>query len=78
MPGYRALNFPDAGQSKLVTDNEDELNADFPPGPLDLYRKNSSFDWKVMRTTIEDEKILRFKVSFWTVRCTFQIEIILM
>ena len=42
---------------------EELMYADFPPGPLDLYRKQATFDWKLLRSVIEDEKLLRFKVS---------------
>ena len=59
-----ALNISDPEQphGAVERDAADDLNADFPPGPLDLYRKNSSFDWTAMRATIEGEKILKFKV----------------
>ena len=40
-----------------------EYLIDFPPGPLDTYRKNASFDWKVMKLLIEDEELLNFEVS---------------
>ena len=49
---------------KIEEEESDSLDADFPPGPLDLYRKHASFDWKLMRFTMEDEKVLRFKVTF--------------
>jgi len=39
-----------------------EYLQDFPPGPLDLYRKQASFDWKLMALIVEPDKILRFKV----------------
>nr|CAD7427738.1 unnamed protein product [Timema monikensis] len=35
----------------------------FPPGPLDQYRAQASFDWKRMKLFIEDERLLKFKVS---------------
>lgn len=37
---------------------------DFPPGPLDAYRKDASFNWKEMALFLEGEDILRFKVKF--------------
>jgi len=43
--------------------NEIELPKSFPPGPLDEYRKQASFDWKEMQIIIEDEKLLRQKVK---------------
>lgn len=35
--------------------------ADFPSGPLDIYRKKASFNWKDMLYFIEGEEILEFK-----------------
>jgi len=46
----------------MVQDNE--LLPDFPPGPLDLYRKQASFDWKKLKLFLEDESIFEFKVMF--------------
>ena len=40
-----------------------ELLKDFPPGPLDTYRKKASFDWKQMRIFLDGEDIIRFKVT---------------
>ncbi|XP_063238465.1 peroxisomal acyl-coenzyme A oxidase 3-like isoform X2 [Bacillus rossius redtenbacheri] len=40
-----------------------ELLEDFPPGPLDKYRSKASFDWKKMKLVLENEDILRFKVT---------------
>lgn len=38
--------------------------ADLPSGPLDLYRKKASFNWKDMLLFIEEEEeILAFKVA---------------
>ena len=41
----------------------EEILKDFPPGPLDLYRKRASFDWKQMKLFIEGEDVLKFKVK---------------
>lgn len=38
---------------------------DLPPGPLDAYRKISTFDWKMMRVFLDGEDILRFKHKIW-------------
>ncbi|XP_054269521.1 peroxisomal acyl-coenzyme A oxidase 3-like [Macrosteles quadrilineatus] len=38
---------------------------DFPPGPLDEYRKKASFDWKKLKILIEDEVILKTKLEVW-------------
>nr|CAD7256880.1 unnamed protein product [Timema shepardi] len=42
-----------------------ELLPDFPPGPLDVYRKQATFDWKKMRIFVETEDILKFKAHIW-------------
>lgn len=38
---------------------------DLPSGPLDVYRKQASFDWKKMQILIEGEKQLKFKMDIW-------------
>jgi acyl-CoA oxidase len=38
------------------------LLPDFPPGPLDVYRKQASFDWKKLKLFLEDEAIIGLKV----------------
>ncbi|XP_045172714.2 peroxisomal acyl-coenzyme A oxidase 3-like [Mercenaria mercenaria] len=43
-----------------------EIMRDFPAGPLDVYRKKASFDWKEMRMFLDGEDILRFKNKIWT------------
>jgi hypothetical protein len=35
------------------------------PGPLDEYRKNAKFDWKVLRVYFEGEDALRAKYMIW-------------
>lgn len=39
-----------------------DILKDFEPGPLDVYRKRSTINWKKMRVFIESEDILRYKV----------------
>lgn len=39
------------------------LLEDFPPGPLQEYRNKASFDWKKLKLLIEDECMLKSKVS---------------
>ncbi len=34
-------------------------------GPLEPYRKNSSFFWKKMKLFFEDIDLIRFRVSFY-------------
>lgn len=36
---------------------------DFPSGPLDVYRKLATFDWKKLRLLIEGDEVLKVKVS---------------
>lgn len=38
-----------------------ELLKDFPPGPLDRYRKVASFDWKKMTVFLKTEEIIRYE-----------------
>lgn len=35
-----------------------------PSGPLDVYRKKASFNWKEMATFLEGEEIIAFKVRY--------------
>ncbi|KAJ3643935.1 hypothetical protein Zmor_026615 [Zophobas morio] len=35
--------------------------SDFPPGPLDFYRKKASFDWKKLKTFIDTEEVVKFE-----------------
>ena len=38
----------------------------FPPGPLDEYRKRSSFDWRKMKLALEGEDVIKFKFEVWS------------
>lgn len=60
MPGVRKLKNV---HPPLVCDEGDGYLDDLPSGPLDVYRKMASFDWKQMRLTIENEKQLKLKVN---------------
>lgn len=42
-----------------------DLLKDFPPGPLDYYRKKSTFDWKKMKVFLDTENVVKFEVSFF-------------
>lgn len=44
-----------------ITPELREIMPDFPPGPLDNYRRRASFDWRKMRLLRDGEEILRFK-----------------
>lgn len=38
------------------------LIRDLPKGPLDVYRKRATFDWKSFKLTLESEDGIRFQV----------------
>ncbi|GFU44876.1 peroxisomal acyl-coenzyme A oxidase 3 [Nephila pilipes] len=38
---------------------------DFPPGPLDDYRKRASFDWKKMKFALEGEDVAKYQAYIW-------------
>lgn len=42
--------------------NLQNLVPDFPPGPLDIYRKLATFDWRKMKFVLENPTKLRLKV----------------
>ncbi|XP_041350325.1 peroxisomal acyl-coenzyme A oxidase 3-like [Gigantopelta aegis] len=54
------------GQHWPQTQSDKPLLKDLPPGPLDVYRKKASFDWKLMKLHLEGEDILHFKQKIWT------------
>lgn len=43
-------------------DQDTSFIPDLPTGPLDTYRKRSSFDWKKLRLVFEEVNLLRVKV----------------
>ena len=57
------VNLGSEGAAKL----EDVLK-DFPPGPLDTYRKKASFDWKMMKLLVDGEDLLLYKVLVVCIR----------
>ncbi|KAG8178396.1 hypothetical protein JTE90_005288 [Oedothorax gibbosus] len=40
---------------------------DFPPGPLDEYRKKATFDWKSLKFALEGEDISKYQLYIWKV-----------
>jgi len=40
-----------------------DLINDLPKGPLDVYRKRATFDWKSFKLALEGETLLRQQVS---------------
>ena len=53
---------PGTEKEEMTDINCLEIMKDFPSGPLDVYRKKASFDWKEMKMFLDGEDILRFKV----------------
>ena len=41
----------------------EEILVDFPPGPLDAFRKEATFDRKKLMLHLYGEDLLRFRVS---------------
>lgn len=41
----------------------EKLLPNFPPGPLDIYRKQASFCWKKMITLVDGEDGVKLRVS---------------
>lgn len=44
----------------------DHAIEDLPHGPLDIYRKKASFNWKDMIRFLDGDEIYTFKVVFQT------------
>lgn len=58
-------------QKNLVSSNMSEIEKllpDFPPGPLDVYRKQASFCWRKLITLIDGEDGVKLMVD---IRLTF-------
>ncbi|EFA09425.1 peroxisomal acyl-coenzyme A oxidase 3 [Tribolium castaneum] len=43
------------------------LLKNFPPGPLDLYRRRASFDWKKLKVFLETEDIVKYQNELFEV-----------
>ncbi|CAG9819046.1 unnamed protein product [Phaedon cochleariae] len=60
------LQFISENIGKMDLDQHNKLILrDFPPGPLDRYRKQSKFDWKNLKLFLEQEELLRMKMFIW-------------
>nr|XP_031828921.1 peroxisomal acyl-coenzyme A oxidase 3 [Nomia melanderi]XP_031828922.1 peroxisomal acyl-coenzyme A oxidase 3 [Nomia melanderi]XP_031828924.1 peroxisomal acyl-coenzyme A oxidase 3 [Nomia melanderi]XP_031828925.1 peroxisomal acyl-coenzyme A oxidase 3 [Nomia melanderi]XP_031828926.1 peroxisomal acyl-coenzyme A oxidase 3 [Nomia melanderi] len=42
-----------------------KMIADLPKGPLDSYRKRSTFDWKLLKLNLEGEDYINFQNTVW-------------
>lgn len=40
-----------------------DLIKDFKSGPLDIYRKKSTFDWRKLKLFLESEEVIKYEVS---------------
>jgi hypothetical protein len=47
----------------IAMEQETDLISDFPEGPLSIYRKQASFDWKKLKLVFDKPDILKLKVS---------------
>lgn len=41
-----------------------ELIRDLPKGPLEVYRKRATFNWKSMKVNLLGEGLIKYQVSF--------------
>ncbi|CAL8130572.1 unnamed protein product [Orchesella dallaii] len=62
MPGVKKIKSSDPS---LMAEEGNGYLDDLPSGPLDVYRKQATFDWKEMRLTVESEKQLKLKYKIW-------------
>ena len=49
---------------QINTEDFEDVLKEFPPGPLDFYRKQATFKWQDMRILVEGEDGLLLKVLF--------------
>ena len=47
----------------IVMEQETDFIPDLPEGPLNIYRKQASFDWKKLKLVFDKPEILKLKVS---------------
>ncbi|XP_071501101.1 peroxisomal acyl-coenzyme A oxidase 3-like [Diadema antillarum] len=67
-PGVAARNDgADTAAAAAVEEEKDILNVlpDMPAGPLDRYRENASFDWKLLKVAFEGEDSIRYHYKIW-------------
>ncbi|KAG7461867.1 hypothetical protein MATL_G00195700 [Megalops atlanticus] len=56
------MSVPSYSEDKIVVNEKmDQVLPDLPNGPLDVYRKRASFNWKDMVMLLEGEDIIAFK-----------------
>jgi acyl-CoA oxidase len=46
----------------LAMEQETDFIPDLPEGPLSIYRKQASFDWKKLKLVFDKPEILKVKV----------------
>ncbi|KAK7087889.1 peroxisomal acyl-coenzyme A oxidase 3-like [Littorina saxatilis] len=70
--GMASMSLPDQKSSATEPSGQqaDVFSLDYmrdpKAGPLDVYRKKASFDWKVMRLFLDGEDVLRYKDKVWS------------
>ena len=63
--GIAEVRHPLEQHGSWPLDEQGDLSPDPPAGPLDPYRQQASFNWKQLRTILEDPDILRVKMTLW-------------
>ncbi|KAJ8920088.1 hypothetical protein NQ315_011743 [Exocentrus adspersus] len=53
------------GEPRMELQGDQLVLRDFPPGPLDDYRKQAQFDWKKMKLFLEDPELLKLELKIW-------------
>lgn len=58
------MSLPGVTDAKYILGEKmaEDIIPDLPRGPLDIYRRKASFDWKDMMRFLEGEEIIAFKV----------------
>ena len=59
-PGVMFQYYP---HQAIVMEQETDFIPDLPEGPLNVYRKQASFDWKKLKLVFDKPEILKLKVS---------------
>lgn len=64
------MSLPGVTDGKYILGEKMTLDIpDLPSGPMDIYRKKASFDWKDMMRFLEGDEIIAFKVRCSCLQC---------
>lgn len=70
VPYLKNMSMPGGTDAKYILDEKmTEDIPDLPSGPLDIYRRKASFDWKDMMRFLEGEEVIAFKVGYFYICC---------